>query len=194
MHGVILAYNTWRATPEVSLTHRMAPRRIDPLSGLSALLLLALGTSMSPALAATNADSRRDQSAESPAMSDVRTNHLILEVVDHGESQSAAPGQLSVDSAIEAGGSVNSSTIEPPRVESLLRRIFDEPQLRTPEISTVEEADERSAPLAVDKSDNIEKPASAVPGKEASNAAPRMPGVSSDELLRFKQQMYRTDI
>jgi len=173
------------------LTHRMAPRRIEPLSGLSALLLLVLGTSMSPALAATSVDSRCDQSAESPAMPDVRTNHLILEVVDHGESQSSVPGHLSVDSANEAGGSSNPSSIDPPGVESLLRRLFDEPQLRTPEVSTVQEADERGAPLAVDKSDNVEKPASTVSGNEASDEAP---GVPSDELLRFKQQMYRTDI
>jgi hypothetical protein len=104
------------------------------------------------------------------------------------------PGQTSVDSAIEPGGSSTPSTDERPRVETLLRRIFDEPQLRTPEIPETAESDERSAPFVVDKPEKVEKPAASVPDAETSDVAPRLPGVSSDELLRFKQQMYRTDI
>ena len=176
------------------MVHRMAPRRMERLSGLSALLLLALGTTTSPALAATSADTRCDQSAKSPALADVPRANLTLEVVDHGVSESVVPGQTSVDSAIEPGGSSTPSTDERPRVETLLRRIFDEPQLRTPEIPETAESDERSAPFVVDKPEKVEKPAASVPDAETSDVAPRLPGVSSDELLRFKQQMYRTDI
>ena len=176
------------------MTHRLAPRPTERLSGLSALLLLALGSAMSPALAATGADARCDQSVDSPQMSDVRDSKLTLEVVDHGVTKSVAPGQLSIDSAIEDGGATIHSADDPPRVETLLRRIFDEPQLRAPEGTPAEEADERSAPFAVDKSENGEDKTPAGPRNEANDAAPRLPGVSGDELLRFKQQMYRTDI
>ena len=177
------------------MTHRMAPRRTERLCGLNALLLLALSASMSPALAATGADTRCDQSVDSPQMPDVRNSNLTLEVVDHAVPNSAAPGQVSVDSAIEDGGSkVPSAINDPPRVETLLRRIFNEPQLRAPEAPPAEEADERSAPFAVDKSENGEETKSTVTGDEASDVAPGLPGVSGDELVRFKQQMYRTDI
>jgi len=176
------------------MVHRMAPRSVERLSGLSALLLLALGTSTSPALAATSADTRCDQSAESPALPDVHPGRLTLEVVDHDASESAAPGRISVDSAIEHGGSSDTSVNDPPRVETLLRRIFDEPQLRAPEVPTTDDSDERSVPFVVEKPDKVEKPAATGPEAEAGDAAPRLPGVSSDDALRFKQQMYRTDI
>jgi hypothetical protein len=171
------------------MVHRMAPRRTGRFSGMSALLL-AVGVSTSPALAATSADSRCDQSAESPALPDVRPGDLSLEVVDH----SVTPGQTSVDSAIEPGGSSNAPANERPRVETLLRRIFDEPQLRAPEVPETEEADTRSAPFAVDKPENAEKPTTTVPGDKDSEPSPHLPGVSSDDVLRFKRQMYRTDI
>ena len=176
------------------MTHRKAPRSIERLSGLSALLVFALGFAMSPALAATGADTRCDQSVDSPQMPDVRNSNLTIEVVDHGATESVAPGQLSIDRAREDGGTATPSVDDRPRVETLLRRIFDEPQLRTPELAPAEEAEERSAPFAVDKSENGEEKASTAPGDDASDVAPRLPGVSGDELLRFKQQMYRTDI
>lgn len=176
------------------MVHRMAARRAERLSGLGALLLLALGISTNPALAATSADTRCDQSAESPALPDVHPGNLTLEVVDHGTSESVAPGRISVESAIEPGGSSTPSVDDRPRVETLLRRIFDEPQLRAPEAPETEDLDERNAPFVVEKPDKVEKPAAIVPEEEAGDVAPRLPGVSSDEALRFKQQMYRTDI
>ena len=50
-----------------------------------------------------------------------------------------------------------------------------------------------SAPLAVDKSENIEEPA---PGLESDpvDSAAELPGFSADDLHRYRQQMYRTDI
>lgn len=176
------------------MVHRMAPRRLERLSGLSALLLLALGTSTTPALAATGADTRCDQSAESPALPDVHPGNLTLEVVDHPVAEPVAPGRISVDSAIEPGGSSTPSADDRPRVETLLRRIFDEPQLRAPELPSTEEADERGAPFVVEKPAKAEKPAATGPEDAARDVAPRMPGVSGDETLRFKHQMYRTDI
>ena len=156
--------------------------------------MVALGSAMSPALAATGADTRCDQSVDSPQMTDVRSSNLTLEVVDHGATESVTPGQLSIDSAVEDGGATIPSVDDRPRVETLLRRIFDEPQLRTREIAPAEEVDERSAPFAVDKSDNGEEKTSTTSGDDANDIAPRLPGADGDELLRFKQQMYRTDI
>ena len=127
-------------------------------------------------------------------MQNVHDRTLSLEVVAHTVSEPVAPGRISVDSAIEPGGSSNPSAYDRPRVETLLRRIFDEPQLRAPEVPATEEMDERGAPFAVEKPEKVEKPAATVPEVEATDVAPRLPGVSSDDALRFKQQMYRTDI
>jgi len=178
----------------VTLTHRKAPRSTEKISGLSALLVLALGFAMSPAFAATGADTRCDQSVDSAQMPDVRNNDLTLEVVDHGATESVTPGQLSIDRAADDGGTTIPSANDRPHVETLLRRIFDEPQLRTPEITPAEEAQERSAPFAVDKWENGDENVSTDPGSDSVDAAPRLPGLSDDELSRFKQQMYRTDI
>ena len=175
------------------MTYRIAPRSIERLSGLGAALF-ALGFALSPALAATGADTRCDQSVDSAQMPDAHNNNLTLEVVDHMATDSLAAGQLSIDSALEDGGSAAPSTDDPPRVEALLRKIFDETQLYTPEVSSPEDVDERSAPLAVNKTDNGEEQTPSGSRDVANEIAPRLPGVSGDELLRFKQQMYRTDI
>lgn len=176
------------------MVHRKAARRMERLSGLTALLLLALGTSTNPALASTSADTRCDQSVESPAMPDVHPGNLTLEVVDHGVSESGMPAQTSVNNPVEYGGSSNSSADDRSRVDTLLRRVFDEPRLRAPEVPAPEKLDERSSTFVVDEPEKVEKPATTVPGDEVSDVTPRLPGVSGDELLRLKQQMYRTDI
>jgi hypothetical protein len=171
----------------------MAPERTAKLSGLSALLLVCV-MQANPALAATGADTRCDQPVASPQIPVVGDNNLKLQVVDHDTANSSVPGQLSVDGAIADGGSAAPVPDEQPRVETLLRRIFDEPQLRTPDIQVEDDSDALNGPLAVDKSEITEDQTTADPDDATIDMAPGLPGISGDDFVRFKQRMYRTDI
>ena len=174
------------------MTHRKAQANTAIVRGLGALLVLALGASVSPALAATGTNC--DQAAESPPLPEPGTGALNFEVVEHAISGHEAPGRLSVDGSAESGGSGLETDPGPPRVETLLRRIFDETQLRAPDFLESDEPEERNAPMAIDKPESVNS-TSAAPGEaEDVVPGPRLPGISRDELLRFKRQMYRTDI
>jgi hypothetical protein len=117
-----------------------------------------------------------------------------LEVVEHTVSGHDAPGRLSVDGSTEPGGSGLEPDPGPPKIEALLRRIFDETQIRAPDVSESEVREDRNAPMAIDKSESAESTSAGSGTVEDAAPGPRLPGVSSDELLRFKRQMYRTDI
>ena len=60
--------------------------------------------------------------------------------------------------------------------------------------SEAETAEELAPPLAVEQTDTIEEAASNAVTDDARNSAADLPGVSDDDLIRFKRQMYRTDI
>lgn len=176
------------------MTHRKAPANTAITRGLGALLIFALGASVNPVFAATGADASCDQSAEAPTLPEPRAGALSLEVVEHTVSSHDAPGRLSVDGSAESGGSGLEPVPEPPGVEALLRRIFDETQIRAPGLAEAEDVDERNAPMAIDKSDSADSASAESDDGEDASPGPRLPGISSDEFLRFKRQMYRTDI
>jgi hypothetical protein len=164
-------------------------------SGLRALLLLAPAAFMSPALAATGADTRCDPAAESAGLPEAAVGSLTIEVVEHNASSQVTPGQLSVDGSVNDGGSGLEPDPRPPEVETLLRRIFDETQLGARGLPEPEDSDARAAPLANEKAETHDAPASESTDAEIDPAAaPRLPGVFGDDLVRFKRQMYRTDI
>lgn len=176
------------------MTRRKAPANAAITRSLGALFIFALGASVSPALAATGADASCDQSAESPPLPEPTTDALSLEVVEHAVSDHDVPGRMSVDGSAEAGGSGLDSSSEPPRVETLLRRIFDETQIRTPGLPESEDVKERNAPMATDNPESADSASAEFGDAQDAAPGPRLPGISSDELLRFKRQMYRTDI
>lgn len=149
---------------------------------------------MSPALAATGADTRCDPSAEAPQLPEAMPGTLTIEVVEHSSASPVTPGQLSLDGSTDEGGSGLEADPGPPQVETLLRRIFDERQLRAPDPAEDDEPDTRTAPMAIDKSEAAEPPGSGAAKSKIDSAAPRIPGISGDDLVRFKRQMYRTDI
>ena len=171
------------------MTHRKAQGSTALIRGLGALLVIALGASLSPALAATGTNC--DQGAESPPLPEPGTGALSFEVVEHTVSSHDAPGRLSVDGSAEPGGSSLEPEQGPPRVETLLRRIFDETRLRAPALT---ESEERIAPMAIDKLDSANSTSAESGEVQDAEPGPHLPGVSRDELLRFKRQMYRTDI
>ena len=152
---------------------------------LSSLALFALAAWSSSALAATAVETRCDQSVRSVDMPDDRSPDLNIEIVDHGPARSS--GTIEEDSSqVEATAR--------PKVEVLLRRIFDEPQLRPVDASESEKVEEMAAPLAVDQVETVEEAAKKANSDDAGKTSADLPGVSADDLLRFKRQMYRTDI
>jgi hypothetical protein len=178
----------------VALTNQQAPRRKVAASHLGAIVVLALGAWVHPALSATGADTRCDQSMDVPPMSAAGGNKLTMQVVDHGMNTAAGADEISLDSALDDLAPAASEPPSGPRVDMMLRRIFDEAQLRQPQLMESAPADNpRALPLAVDKADSGEEPA-AVLDSEQLDVGPELPGYSDDELLRYRQQMFRKDI
>jgi hypothetical protein len=54
--------------------------------------------------------------------------------------------------------------------------------------------DEMAAPLAAEQGETIEEAATRADSEESPETSARLPGVSEDDLMRFKRQMYRKDI
>ena len=66
--------------------------------------------------------------------------------------------------------------------------------MRQPQLAESEPADDpRAPPFAVDKADSGEEPA-AVLDSEQVDVGAELPGYTDDELLRYRQQMFRKDI
>ena len=60
--------------------------------------------------------------------------------------------------------------------------------------SDSDEVDEMAAPLAAEQGETIEEAATKADSEESAETSARLPGVSEDDLMRFKRQMYRKDI
>jgi hypothetical protein len=161
---------------------------------LGALSVLALVAFVSPAFAATAADTRCDPSADAPGLPEAGTSSLTIEVVEHTSMSPVAPGRVTIDASMDDGGSDLEPESGPPRVEALLRRILDNTRHRAPGLPGIDEAERDDAPLATDQSESIDAPVSESTEPESDLTAPRLPGISGDDLLRFKRHMYRTDI
>lgn len=176
------------------MTQRQASRLAGTSNFVRALSILALGAFMSPSFAATAADSRCDPSAAAPALPETPATSLTIEVVEHTASSPVTPGQVSLDGSMDDGGSSLEPNSESPRVETLLRRIFDDTRLRAPGFPDIEESDSSDAPLSTDRTESVEPPVSESAESEFDSTAPQVPGLSGDDLVRFKRHMYRTDI
>ena len=170
------------------MTDRQAPRRKVASSLLGATIALVLGAWALPSLGATASGARCDESMDTPPMSAADDGDLTIQVIDHGAATAAEDALHGDEPDTDAAdGSTG------PRVEIMLRRIFDEARARQPNLPEPEVAGDRVAPLAVDKADGIEEPAAVLEAEPADSAA-ELPGFAADELLRYRQQMFRTDI
>lgn len=144
-------------------------------TGASLALLLAL---VAPALASSGIDSLCTHRAEQHATTD--DHELMLEVVDHGPVETlseAAPVEPPVP------GRITESTI--------LRRIFDEapPASSEPEADSGEDGLETLPPISEPSADASETEA-------ADGLVPvlRLPDASDEDMLRYRREMFRTDI
>ena len=157
------------------------------------MAVLALGAWMNPAFSATGTDARCDQPVDSPSMSIADDYKLPLQVVEHGAASTAAADDIALDATIADPTTKTATRPTGPRVDIMLRRIFDEARARQPGLAEPEQAGNLSAPLAVDKSENVEESAASLESEPVDSPA-ELPGFSADELHRYRQQMYRTDI
>ena len=175
------------------MTTRQAPqRRVAPFH-LSALLVLALGAWVHPAFSATGADARCDQQMDNPPMSASDDGKLAIRVLDHGTSTAAASDALSLERSVTVPALESSGRPGGAEVDVFLRRDVNEAKLQQSPLSGPDEADDVDAPLAVGKTEVIEEPAAALDTDQA-DASTRLPGFSADELLRYREQMFRKDI
>ena len=160
---------------------------------LCAVSALVLGGWMLPSFAATGTDTRSDPSMEIPPMSLSDGREIPLQVIDHGAAGLVDAESLPLDDA--AAGSC-ADAVEPPaepRVEIMLRRIVDEARAREPRMQQPREDEAFNAPLAVEKTESLEdRPG--VLETDPAEASAEFPGFGAGELLRYRQQMYRTDI
>jgi len=156
------------------------------------MTVLALAAWVHPASAATGTDARSDQPLDTPTMSISDDGKLALGIIGHG-----TPAAAAADDPLEAADAepATDATSYPggPRVDVMLRRIFDEARARQPGLPEPEETGHLSAPLAVDKTENVDDSAAVLETGPADSPA-ELPGFSPDELSRYREQMYRTDI
>ena len=172
------------------MTYRHAPESTYARSALSFLALLVLAAWASPALASAGPETLCDQAVNVADMPVPSSDKLTIDVVNHGPTDDidAAP---SIDDSYEESSATGRTK---SRVEVLLRKIFDEPQLRTIDAGEIQESDQVTAPLAVDKTEAVDETTSDTNSEDSTSNAAGLPGVSEDDLARFKRQMYRTDI
>jgi len=173
---------------------RHAARPTGVLSRLRLAALIALCAWFVPGLAATGVDMSCERSANSSPLPQDRPDQLMADVVDHRTAGDVPLGDVADGASADERPTARASDDSGPRVDVMLRRIFDEPQLRAPEAARPQQSDLPAPPLAVDKSETVDDGATGVEPVQDNDAATPLPGVSGDELMRYRQRMFRTDI
>jgi hypothetical protein len=111
---------------------------------------------------------------DTPPMSPAREGSLAMRVIDHGTATSLATDALPLDEADTAVAPDAAGESSVPRVELTLSEMLDQS-------------------VAVEETENEDKPSPVVEADPA-EATAEPPGLSNDDLERYRQQMYRRDI
>lgn len=173
------------------MTRKQAPRpRVAP-SQLSAIIVLTLCAWVHPALSATGADarcdhSRCDHSIDTLPMSAATDSKLAMRVIDHGNSAALEGNDIPLEAAVTGPALESPDRPGEPQVDIMLRPISDDAQLPQSRLSEPDEVEVVGAPLAVGRTKAIDT--------SQTDVAAELPGFSADELLRYRQQMFRKDI
>ena len=165
-----------------------AVRRPGIAGTFAATLLLSV--CCAPLLAATGVDC--DQAAALPDSIDISKPDLSVTTV----AEHTVTSPMSEPRDGEQLRRPSASTVSlAPRAETILRRIFDESysstdldQLAPASATGAKSIAELTAPAEATESSNEEKDAE-LPALDAD-----LPGMSEDETLRYRRQMFRTDI
>lgn len=126
---------------------------------------LLLGFSCTSAFAADAIKSACDKISDAPQGVEISDQSLSIKLVDHGPTDSAADMKApAADPAVE--------------------------KLTSPALA----ADTADTPLIDSEETSATETDAAVAADDLPETALRLPGVSEEELPRFRRQMYRTDI
>ena len=160
-------------------------------TGTAALLLVFC---CAPAYSA-GSDALCAQSVSPNISFDIPIDELSLTMVDLGVS--AAEYDTEPDQVIQPP-----SVATAPRVERILREIFDESLPANQEAADATPSSspnaaslaELTAPGLQEMSRAVDKTKIRDVEKDVTEVTTRVPGVSEDELARYRRQMFRTDI
>ena len=167
-----------------------------------AAALLALAIACAPALASSSLalcdeESRKAQSLDVPAV------ELSIRTADLGSADAVTAGGQPLDQPIESRKWALPLLTLTPRAESILQKMFEEPQFSPPsQLDPLPAETGKSGPVAEvitpqPGGDKIEQPDDVDArneSEELNGVSTRLPGVTTDDLVRFKRRMYRTDI
>ncbi len=167
-----------------------------------AAALLALAIACAPALASSSL-TPCDEEARNAQSLDVPALELSIRTADLGSADAVTAGRQPLDQPIESRESALPLLTLTPRAESILQKMFEEPQFSPPsQLDPLPAETGKSAPVAEviapqPGGDKIEQPDDVdarIESEESNGVSTRLPGVTTDDLVRFKRRMYRTDI
>jgi len=168
---------------------RRKPSEAHITFAAAAALLVVTGILSTPALAAKSSLLPCREASE--ATLHVHVNALTTEVVSHTATESV----LGKDASLEAVKVVSSSSLLAPRAEAAIRDAFKESiKLSGSSIKASLNQSSLSDPMAGAKSQTETAPEDDVQDDADIGMNTKLPGVSDEDLSRFKKQMYRRDI
>ncbi len=181
---------------------RQIPPTFAAYRGAHAAVLLALGMACTPALASSGV-TPCDEGAKAAQGLDVPARELSIRTVDLGPTSSVTADGQSLDQPVASRSWAPPSLTLPPRADSTAKNIFDEPQFSPQsQLDSPPAGEGKSAPVADaitplpggDKIGQQDRADSRMRSEGLNGVSTRSPGVATDDLLRFKRRMYRTDI
>ncbi len=181
---------------------RPIPPTFAAYCGARAAVLLALVIACVPALASSSLtlcdkEARKAQSLDVPAM------EFSIRSVDLGSVNSVTAGSQPLDKPIESREWALPSLTLTPRAESIVQKMFEEPQFSPPsQLDPLPAEAGNSAPVVeaitlqpggdkIERQDDVD---TRIQNEDLNGVSTRLPGVTTDDLMRFKRRMYRTDI
>lgn len=170
--------------------------------GAHAAVLLALGMVCMPALASSGV-MPCDEGATATQGLDIPAGALSIRTIDLGPASSVTASGQSLDQPVASRSWASRSLMLSRRADSTAQRIFEEPQFSpSSQLDSLPASAGKSAPVAdaitplpggdkIGQQDGVDLH---IRSEDQNGVSTRLPGVTTDDLLRFKRRMYRTDI
>ena len=180
------------------MQERQRPTRAATRGAGTAALLLVF--CCAPAFGA-GSDLLCDQPATVNITLDIPIDELVVSFVDLGAA-TAAPGDDALPGSLDDLASRAPSVSTTPRVERILREIFDESVPADHEATTATPSSlpnaaplaELTAPVLREKSRDMNDTKVDRTDNDVIGVNSRVPGLSEEELSRYRREMLRTDI
>jgi len=155
---------------------------------LAAVLLL--GFCCVPVFAASGIDC--DRATARPKSLDISNPDLTINVADHGMTSETIDDTSAIE-PIERSRALAPEMA--PRADTILRRIFDE-SYSSAELDELEPASATDAKSIAELAlpSKSRDPSADASDSDLPSLDADLPGISDDETLRYRRQMFRTDI